>query len=39
MRQNGFKKYKEYSHIYGKSFRFISLPNAMHEYLNLGFDF
>ena len=39
MPQNGSKKYKESSHIYGKPFRFISLPNVMHEYLNIDLGF
>ena len=33
------KKYKESSHIYGKPFRFIFLPNVMYEYLKLDLDF
>ena len=33
------KKYKESSHIYGKPFRFIYLPNFMQEYPNLDVDF
>ena len=39
MLQSGSKKHKESTHIYGKPFRFISLPNFMHEYLNLDLDF
>ena len=34
MLHKGSKKYKQFSHIYGKPFRLISAPNAMHEYLN-----
>ena len=33
------KKYKESSHIYGKPFRFISLPNATSDYVKSDIDF
>ena len=37
MPQSGSKK-KESNHIYGKPFKFISLPNVMYEYLKLDLD-
>ena len=36
--QRGSKKYKQSSYIYGKPFRVISLPDAMHEYLKPDID-
>ena len=39
MPQSGSKKYKESSQIYGKPFRFISVPNVMYEYLKRDLDF
>ena len=39
MPENGSKKYKESSHVYGKAFPFISLPNVMREYHNTELDF